>query len=142
MAQNLVTIGILHSLSGTMAISESAFPHVFYTGLCPNQQVEPAVTWLHQQGKHRFYLLGSDYVFPRTINEIIKAHPTLQSGEIIAETYVPLGTNGFQDIIEEILEFQPEVVLKQLIRRCISGKQQWKKPSLLIRIESVRQPLG
>jgi two-component system NtrC family sensor kinase len=91
-----------------------ASPNIFYTGICPNQQVEPAVDWLRQQGKHRFYLLGSDYVFPRTVNKIIKAHPQLQPGEIIAETYVPLGTSNFQDIIDEILQLQPDVVFSTL----------------------------
>ncbi|HEY9666244.1 MAG TPA: transporter substrate-binding protein, partial [Coleofasciculaceae cyanobacterium] len=48
-------------------------PQIFYTGICPNQQVGPAVDWLLRHQRNRFFLLGSDYVFPRTANKIIKA---------------------------------------------------------------------
>ncbi|MGL6283313.1 MAG: transporter substrate-binding protein, partial [Microcoleaceae cyanobacterium] len=46
---------------------------VFYGGLCPNQQVVTAIDWLLSQNYHKFYLLGSDYVFPKTVNKLIKA---------------------------------------------------------------------
>ena len=45
--------------------------NIFYIGACPNQQVEPAVHWLLKHKGKRFYLLGSDYVFPRTVNKLI-----------------------------------------------------------------------
>jgi ABC-type branched-subunit amino acid transport system substrate-binding protein len=41
--------------------------NVFYTGACPNQQLEPAVKWLVEQNRKRIYLLGMDYVFPRAV---------------------------------------------------------------------------
>ncbi|HLF04187.1 MAG TPA: transporter substrate-binding protein, partial [Dehalococcoidia bacterium] len=46
-------------------------PNIFYTGATTNQQIVPAVEYLLGQGKKRFFLLGSDYVFPRTSNLII-----------------------------------------------------------------------
>jgi urea transport system substrate-binding protein len=89
-------------------------PHIFYTGICPNQQVGPAVDWLiHNKGK-RFYLLGSDYVFPRTANKIIKAHLKRQSGTMIGEEYVPLGTTEFGDVIAKIKQARPDVVFNTL----------------------------
>ena len=48
-------------------------PNIFYTGATTNQQIVPAVEYLLKEGKKKFYLLGSDYVFPRTSNKIIKA---------------------------------------------------------------------
>lgn len=71
-------------------------PNIFYTGCCPNQQVEPAVTWLRQNNKTRFYLLGSDYVFPRTANKLIKAQLKQQESQekeaiVVGEDYVALG---------------------------------------------------
>src|SRR4029079_4153605 len=48
-----------------------ASKNVVYTGAAPNQQILPAVEWLLKDGKKKFYLLGSDYVFPRTANLII-----------------------------------------------------------------------
>jgi urea transport system substrate-binding protein len=50
-----------------------ASPNIFYTGATTNQQIIPAVEYLLKEGKQKFYLLGSDYVFPRTSNTIIKA---------------------------------------------------------------------
>ena len=46
--------------------------NVFYTGATPNQQIEPAVDWLLENKGKDFFLVGSDYVFPRTANTIIK----------------------------------------------------------------------
>ncbi|MDY7013249.1 MAG: transporter substrate-binding protein, partial [Cyanobacteriota bacterium] len=66
-------------------------PNIFYSGSCPNQQVEPAVTWLLQQQRKRFFLIGSDYVFPRTAHKLIRAQLKQEGGEVIAEEYVPLG---------------------------------------------------
>jgi urea transport system substrate-binding protein len=48
-------------------------PNIFYTGATTNQQITPAVEWLLKNGKKKFFLLGSDYVFPRTANAEIKA---------------------------------------------------------------------
>jgi urea transport system substrate-binding protein len=48
-------------------------PNIFYTGAEPSQQIVPAVDYLLKEGKKKIYLLGSDYVFPRTANKIIKA---------------------------------------------------------------------
>lgn len=74
-------------------------PHVFYTGACANQQVEPAVNWCLENYGHRFYLIGSDYVFPRTVNQIIKAQLKQHQGITIAEQYIPLGETEFNPVI-------------------------------------------
>src|SRR5207253_3159355 len=50
-------------------------PNIVYMGAAPNQQMLPALDWSTKElGKKRFFLVGSDYVFPRTANEIIKDH--------------------------------------------------------------------
>jgi urea transport system substrate-binding protein len=66
-------------------------PNIFYTGATTNQQIVPAVDYLLSQGKKKFFLLGSDYVFPRTSNTIIKAQLAANGGETVGEEYVPLG---------------------------------------------------
>jgi urea transport system substrate-binding protein len=88
--------------------------NIFYTGSCPNQQVEPAVTWLLQHKGKRFYLLGSNYVFPRTANKIIKAQLKQQEGTVVGEEYVPLGETDFTKIISTIKQAQPDVVFNTL----------------------------
>lgn len=93
-------------------------PNIFYTGCCPNQQVEPAVTWLLQNNRKRFYLLGSDYVFPRTANKLIKAqlkqHGSGEPEGVVGEEYVPLGVQDFTKAIARIQSAQPDVIFNTL----------------------------
>lgn len=89
-------------------------PNIFYTGSCPNQQVEPAVNWLLQNQRKRFYLLGSDYVFPRTVNKLICAQLQQNQGEVVAEKYVDLGETDFTEIIAQIRQSCPDVVFNTL----------------------------
>lgn len=89
-------------------------PHIFYTGMCPNQQVGPAVDWLLQNKGKRFYLLGSDYVFPRTSNKLIKAQLKRNGGVLVGEEYLPLGTTQFGEVITRIKQAQPDLVFNTI----------------------------
>lgn len=88
--------------------------HVFYTGSCLNQQVEPAVKWLIDQQKTQFYLLGSDYIFPWAANKLIKAQLKQLGGIIVGESYVALDAQDFTDTITQIQRIQPDVVFNTL----------------------------
>jgi urea transport system substrate-binding protein len=57
--------------------------NVFYTGAAPNQQIEPAVDWLLENKGKDFFLVGSDYVFPRTANTIIKEQLKVKGGKTV-----------------------------------------------------------
>jgi urea ABC transporter urea binding protein len=89
-------------------------PNIFYTGSCPNQQVEPAVNWLLAHQGKRFYLLGSDYVFPRTAHKLITAQLKQQGGEVVGEKFVELGATDFRDAIAQIVHLRPDVVFNTL----------------------------
>ena len=89
-------------------------PNIFYTGSCPNQQVEPAVTWLVENKGKRFYLIGSDYVFPRTANKLIAAQLKQLGGQVVGEEYVKLGETNFNDIIARIRTERPDVAFNTL----------------------------
>ncbi|HWQ72129.1 MAG TPA: urea ABC transporter substrate-binding protein [Desulfitobacteriaceae bacterium] len=89
-------------------------PNIFYTGAAPNQQIVPAVEWLFQNKGQKFFLLGSDYVFPRTANKIIKAQVAALGGEITAEEYTPLGHTDYSTVINKIKASQPDVVFNTL----------------------------
>jgi len=91
-----------------------ASPNIFYTGAAPNQQIVPAVEWLLKNKGKKFFLLGSDYVFPRTANKIIKAQVTAMGGEVIAEEYTPLGHTDFSTIVNKINAAKPDVVFNSL----------------------------
>jgi len=89
-------------------------PNIFYTGAAPNQQIVPAVEWLLKQGKKRFFLLGSDYVFPRTANQIIKTQLQAQGGALVGEEYTPLGHTDYSTMINKIKAAKPEVIFNTL----------------------------
>lgn len=88
--------------------------NIFYTGFCLNQQIEPTVVWLLKQEWKRFYLLGSDYIFPLAANKVIKGQLNKQGGKVVGEHYVPPGDMEFEDIIADILEVQPDIILSTL----------------------------
>ncbi len=89
-------------------------PNIFYTGATTNQQIIPSVDFLLEKGKKKVFLLGSDYVFPRTANKIIKAQLAAKGGETVAEEYTPLGHTDYTTIIAKIKEAKPDVVYNTL----------------------------
>lgn len=87
---------------------------IIYTGAVPNQQIVPAVIWALQNDRKRFYLLGSDYVFPRTANLIARDVLRANGGQALAERYLPLGERNFAAVVSEIARLKPDVVLNTL----------------------------
>ena len=81
--------------------------NIFYTGAAPNQQIEPAVNWLLENKGKEFFLVGSDYVFPRTANTIIKEQLKAKGGATIDEDYLPLGNTEVTPIITKIKQALP-----------------------------------
>ncbi|MGF1537603.1 MAG: urea ABC transporter substrate-binding protein [Elainellaceae cyanobacterium] len=82
--------------------------NIFYTGAAPNQQIEPAVEWLLENKGQQFFLVGSDYVFPRTANTIIKEQLKALGGETVGEDYLPLGNTEVTPIISKIRSAMPD----------------------------------
>jgi urea transport system substrate-binding protein len=81
--------------------------NVFYTGASPNQQLIPAAKYMKDEDYKKFYLLGTDYVFPRTANKVLKAY-LLSVGvpeENIAEEYTPFHHQDYQTIVGKIKAF-------------------------------------
>jgi len=89
-------------------------PDIIYTGAAPNQQIIPMALWaLQHQGK-RFYLIGSDYIFPRTANLMIKDVLLAQGGQLLGERYVPLGASDMAVVVKEIAAQRPDFVVNTL----------------------------
>jgi urea transport system substrate-binding protein len=91
--------------------------NIYYLGATTNQQIVPSVEYLLKEGKKKsFFLLGSDYVFPRTANGIIKAQVTAAGAKFVAEEYVPLsgGSNDFSTVIAKIKSSGADVVYNTL----------------------------
>ncbi len=89
---------------------EEQSPNIFYTGASPNEQLIPAAEYLMSKdggAKSKFYLLGTDYVFPRTANKVLKAF--LKSKGVpdanIVEEYTNFGWSDYQTIVGKIKAF-------------------------------------
>ncbi len=91
-----------------------ASPNIFYTGATTNQQIVPAVTWLLDNRGTKFFLLGSDYVFPRTANMIITAQLAAEGGEVVGEEYTALGHTDYSTVISKIIAAEPDVIFNTL----------------------------
>ena len=76
--------------------------NIFYTGATTNQQIIPALDYLKQKGVKSLFLVGSDYVFPRTANKEIKAYAKANGMEIKGEEYAPLGHTNFSTIVNKV----------------------------------------
>ncbi len=79
-----------------------ASPNIFYTGATTNQQIVPALDYLKQKGVTSLFLVGSDYVFPRTANKEIKAYAQANGIEVKGEEYAPLGHTDFTTIVNKV----------------------------------------
>jgi len=86
-------------------------PNVVYMGAAPNQQIIPGVKWAFDNLGRSFYLVGSDYVFPRTANAIVRDQVEVLGGEIVGEAYVPLGGSDFSEAVADIVRRRPSVIL-------------------------------
>src|SRR5580658_2678293 len=100
---------------------EEQSKNIFYTAEAVNQQATPAVDYLLQQGKKKFYLIGTDYVYPQTTNLILYKYLLLHgvpieniggglskdaSGKVIsAGKYTPFSWSDYQQIVAEIKQF-------------------------------------
>jgi len=92
---------------------EESSKNVFYTGAAPNQQAIPAVEYLMGEGggnATRFVLLGTDYVYPRTTNKILRAflHSKGVADADIMEEYTPFGHSDWQTIVAKVKGFAGE----------------------------------
>ena len=91
-----------------------ASPNIFYVGAAPNQQIVPAIEYMNEHYGKRIFLLGSDYVFPRTANSIVKKQAEALGMEVVGEEYTPMGHTDYTTIISKIQKAQPDFVFNTL----------------------------
>lgn len=89
-------------------------PHVVYTGAVPNQQLVPGIKWALDNLGKRFYLVGTDYVYPRTANTMARVQLEVLGGEVLGESYLLLGSREVETVIDEIRRSQPDVILNTI----------------------------
>jgi len=90
-------------------------PAIIYTGAEASQQTLAAVSWLMANKGKTVYLVGSDYIWPRTTNKLARASVTKQGGSIVGEDYLPLGNIEFSSVINKIKAAKPDIVLSTIV---------------------------
>ncbi len=91
-----------------------ASKNIYYTGATTNQQIIPAMDFLKEKGVKTLFLAGSDYVFPRTANKIIKQYATELGIEIVGEEYVPLDSDDWTTQVAKIAAAKPDFVFNTI----------------------------
>src|SRR6185503_1754693 len=89
-------------------------PNIMYSGAQPNQQMLPALAWAKEKGYKTYFLVGSDYVFPRTANLIATKHIEKDGLKVVGEEYQALGGTEFSGVIAKIKAAKPDVILNTL----------------------------
>jgi urea transport system substrate-binding protein len=91
-----------------------ASENIYYTGATTNQQIIPAMDFLKSEGVETLFLAGSDYVFPRTANKIIKQYAAELGIEIVGEEYVPLDSDDWTTQVAKIADAKPDFVFNTI----------------------------
>jgi urea transport system substrate-binding protein len=111
-------------------------PNIMYTAQEATQSVIAAMEWLFKNKGKTFYMIGSDYIWPRTTIKIAKVTLARLGGKLVGEGYYPLGHIEFSSEINKIKAAKPDVILncvvggsnvaffKQLTAAGITGKNQ------------------
>ncbi|HVV92696.1 MAG TPA: transporter substrate-binding protein [Hyphomicrobiales bacterium] len=91
--------------------------NVVYGGPCSNQHVLPLARYLLARGRHRFFFIGSDYVFPRECNRVMRAAVEDAGGMVVGEAYLPLdaGDNAFGAAIHDGFAEDPDVIFSTVV---------------------------
>lgn len=92
-------------------------PNIIYTGAAPNQNSMALCDFLTENFGVRFYFVGSDYVYPRESNRIMRELLSERQGEVVGEAYVPLNAKrqDFFPIMHDIMDKQPDVIFSTVV---------------------------
>jgi urea transport system substrate-binding protein len=90
--------------------------NVIYMGAAPNQQITPAVQWCHATlGARRFFLVGSDYIWPHCVNRIVADQLAGLDAELVGEEYLPFGSTDADALAARIAAAKPDVILSTVV---------------------------
>lgn len=88
---------------------------VIYTSQEATQSVISAIEWMAKQKGKTFFLVGSDYIYPRTCNKIAKPTIVRTGGKVVGEEYAPLGHTEFSSIINKIKAAKPDWIYSTVV---------------------------
>jgi urea transport system substrate-binding protein len=91
-------------------------PNVIYTGQEATQQILASIDWVVKtKGAKTFYLLGSDYIWPRTSMKIARKHIDKLGLKVVGEEYYPLGHTQFNSVINKVKLKKPDVIFAAVV---------------------------
>lgn len=91
-------------------------PNIIYTGAAPNQQITPAVQWCHDALQaRRFFLVGSDYIWPHCVNAIAADQLAGLDATLVGEAYLPFGSTDADALAARIAAAKPDVILSTVV---------------------------
>ncbi len=91
-------------------------PVMFNTGEVPSQQLAPVIPWMMDEtGGNTWFLLGNDYVWPRRSFELARQYIEAAGGEVVGEEYVPLGTQDFSSVAQQIAGSGADLIFPALV---------------------------
>src|SRR5579872_3845631 len=90
-------------------------PNIVYTGAAPNQQIIPAVKWSIDNLGRRVFLVGSDYVWPHSVNAIVSDQLKAVHAEKVGEEYIFFGSSQVSGAIEKIIKAKPDVIFSAVV---------------------------
>jgi urea transport system substrate-binding protein len=97
---------------------------LFKAAEIPVQQIEPFIPWLIENHGEQFYLLGSDYIWPQTMNDLISDAVEKHGGEVLQEEYVQLNATDFSSIIPRIEQADPDILFMEVTGASVPAIQQ------------------
>ncbi len=90
-------------------------PNIFYLGAAPNQQIIPAIRWAFGfLNCRRLFMVGSDYIFPRTANQIVRDQANRIGAKIAGEFYIPSGCLEVRDLVSTIAAADPDLIVNTI----------------------------
>ncbi len=89
--------------------------NVIYTGAVPNQQQDDFVPWLVEKFGKRWYLIGSNYIYPKEENNYCKKLLAGLGAEVVNEEYVPLGHSEFSSVVNKFRSEKPDVIFSTVV---------------------------
>jgi urea transport system substrate-binding protein len=90
-------------------------PNIIYTGAAPNQQIIPAVMWSLEHLGKRFFLVGSDYIWPHSVNAIVSDQLKAVGAQKVGEEYIFFGSSMVDTAVRKIREAKPDVIFSAVV---------------------------
>jgi urea transport system substrate-binding protein len=90
-------------------------PNIVYTAAAPNQIIIPTIKWSRDFLKAKsYYLIGTDTIWPRSVNEIIKDQLKALGASLVGEEYLEFGTTAVEKAVETAVKAKPDVIISAI----------------------------